>query len=759
MAHKLEHIQKLLESRYYLRGSDGTLLEDDPVLMFARVAGAVAQAEKTDTEKSYWYHRFLDLMCPISDHDHPKFLPNTPTLINAGKEKGVYAACNVLEVPDSMTGIFDTLKKAAIISKYGGGLGISFSNLREEGAIVKSTGQTSSGPLSFMKVFDAMCDTVKQGGSRRGAMLASLRVDHPDIYKFIELKDDGKSFSNFNMSVVVTDKFMKAVENDESWSLVSPSTGLAVGGFIKAKSLWNKIVEHAWKTGDPGLIFIDEANRKNPFTKPEYEIKTYNACGEQPLLDSESCVLGSINLMAYLKEDWPAPGYTPLKIKFDWDALGEDIPTMVRFLDDIIDSSPYPIKEVEEATKKTRKIGLGIMGWADCLIKMQLPYDSQEALDLAEELMQLINEQAEIASENLAVEKGAFPAWEDSTIDIPRRNAVLTTVAPTGTLSRIAGVSSGIEPNFAWETHHNLEGHEYDEVHWAWEEFDNARTHTGTPLPVYMRTANEISWEGHLKMQAAFQKYVGSSISKTINLPTGATVEDVGFIYGTAWKIGLKGITVYRDKSKENQPLNKIEESPMTKIAGTHSGPAWEAVLECVEEERKKGSSHRKRGPVTVGVTHKVDTGKGKIYMTVNYDEHHHEPVEIFIRLGHAATPTEQALAEFVGRLMSVSLKHGVPSSAIIKQGNKVFSDNGFWYCQKSFSSLPQLICYVLGFSFEGALDKAALDINNFLEEPEETQLELIVDSSGVWCYNCSTYSIIGQGGCQVCTNCGWEKC
>jgi len=735
MAHKNYAIQKILEDRYYLRDEQGNLLENDPLSMFNRVALAIAKAEGEDHRKvDAWFLKFYALMA------ENKFLPNTPTLINAGKDRpGCFSACFVLPVPDSMEGIFEAVKQSALIMKAGGGIGYNFGHLREEGAIVKSTGQTSGGPLSFMKSFDAMCDTVKQGGSRRGAMMGILPVWHPDIEKFIEMKADGKSFSNFNISVGMTDYFMHMVEQEHP----------------DCKRIWNKIVEQAWKTGDPGLIFLDTINKAHPL---EEDIEATNPCGEIPLRPYESCNLGSINLMAYLTHlglgrdgDKDAFYSEPM---FDWDALAKDIPTMVRFLDDIIDVNPFPLPEIEKATKESRKIGLGIMGWADCLIKMKIPYDSQEALDLAEKLMGFIYDKAEDASVELGIEKGAYPLHHG--LKIVRRNATLLCVAPTGTLCRIAGVSSGIEPIFSWHTHHNLDGHEYDEVHWAYTEVAN--NHNGhfplTPNKTYpwMKTANEIPWEWHLKMQAAFQKHVDNSISKTINLPTEATVEDIEFIYGTAWKIGLKGITIYRDKSKENQPLNKIEilmEEGYKKLA--EESP-WAQVIK---------PEYRKRGPVAVGVTHKVDTGKGKIYMTVNYSEYHQEPIEIFIRLGHAATPTEQSLAEFVGRLISVSLKHGTPLQAIIRQGNKIFSDNGFWYMQQSHNSLPRLICYCLGYTFGSALDKAELDINSFLDDPEEDgfcSTERLYEE-GEHCYNCGTNGMIHEGGCSVCSNCGFERC
>jgi len=758
MPHEKEHIQKLLEDRYYLRDEEGNLLEHSPEEMFARVAMEIADAEKSSEDMELWQTEFYYLM---KDN---KFLPNTPTLINAGKSSpGSFSACFVLPVEDSMEGIFDAVKKAALISKAGGGVGFNFGNLREKGSLVKSTGHRSSGPISFMRVFDTMCDTISQGGVRRGAMIAVLPVWHPDIEEFISCKDDGVTFSNFNISVGITDEFMEAVKEGKSWKLVSPSDGLTKN-WLPARELFQKIVEHAWKTGDPGLYFLDTVNKNNPLYGEENRIECCNPCGEIGLRNYESCNLGSINLMAYLKQKF-APnndGLTDSWYEFDLDALKEDIPTMVRFLDNVIEVNPYPLPEIEKATKESRKIGLGIMGWADCLIKMKIPYDSQEALDLAEELMRFIKDIADSASYNLGDEKGVYPLFDDKTNMPERRNATLLCVAPTGTISRIAGVSSGIEPIFAWETHHKLVDLEYDEIHWSWKEFDNSRLHTGVALPTYMKTANEIHFNWHLAMQAAFQKHIDNSVSKTINLSADATVDDVYDIYLEAWKLGLKGITIYRDGSKDNQPLNKIEEKSLEKVAA--SLDLNEVFYSALKD---KQSSLKRRGPVAVGVTHKVDTGKGKIYVTVNYSEYHAEPVEVFIRLGHLATPSESALAEWSGRLLSLMLKYNLPINDIVKQGNKVYSDMVFWYNKKSFCSFPKLISHLLSYTFEEAMEMAEMDLDSMKEFPaidstEESRYDIIISGDSVtreYCYNCGTYGMIKEGGCSVCENCGFENC
>jgi ribonucleoside-diphosphate reductase alpha chain len=754
MPHKLPHIQKLLEDRYYLRDEAGSLVETDPMDIYARVAEAVAQAENYDMDD--WRDKFFELM------DENKFLPNTPTLINAGKSKpGCFSACFVLPVEDSMPGIFEAVKQSALIMKAGGGVGYSFGRLREKGAIVKSTGHKASGPVSFMQAFDSMIDTVAQGGTRRGAAIAVLPVWHPDIEEFISMKDAG-GFSNFNISVGITDEFMEAVKEGKSWKLVSPSDGLTKN-WLPARDLWHKIVEHAWKTGDPGLLFLDTINKSHPLDE---EIEASNPCGEIPLRPYESCNLGSINLMAYINKPCSITDSREGGVySFDWDALEKDIPTMVRFLDDVIDVNPFPLPEIDKASKESRKIGLGIMGWADCLIKMQIPYDSQEALDLADKLMEFVYFHADGASEQLGTEKEDFPLAK---LGNNRRNATLLTVAPTGTLSRIAGVSSGIEPVFSWKTHHKLVDLEYDETHWAYE--DNWNEHVAGK-PDYMKTANEIHFNWHLAMQAAFQKHVDNSISKTINLSNDATVDDVYDIYLEAWKLGLKGITIYRDGSKECQPLNKIPDGGIIKVEpivvdATDYIPKaeYEKLQEVLEIVRTKPKL-RQRGPVAIGVTHKVDTGRGKIYITINYSEYHSEPVEVFIRLGHLSTPTEAALAEWSGRIISLLLKYDVPLESIIRQGNKVYGDTIFWYNKQSFCSLPKLMSHLLGFTFEEALDMADLDFDAFLEngdeyyeenEPVEEKEEAPVYG---YCYNCGSYGMIGESGCKVCNNCGYEEC
>ena len=471
------HIQKLLEERYYLRDAKGNQLEAKPEDIYARVAKAIASVEDNPEE---WEPKFFRLMADS------KFLPSTPTLINAGKDKaGSLSACFVLPVEDSMEGIFNAIKNAALIHKSGGGTGFSFSKLREKGSLVASTGQKSSGPIEFMKVFNQAMDTVKQGGARRGASMGVLRVDHPDIFDFIRVKDDGVTLTNFNLSVLVSDEFMSAVAKNEHWNLISPATGEVIEA-VFARSIWNDIVEHAWRTGEPGLLFEDAINVDNPFIE---KIGATNPCGEIPLLDYESCNLGSINLSKYVHN-----------ADIAWEELAEDTRTAIRFLDNVITANHYPIPQIEEATKASRKTGLGVMGWANTLLELEIPYDSEEALNLAKVIMETIQHSARKASEQLARERGPFEKATKYDIVTPRRNATLLCVAPTGTISRIAQCSSGIEPIFAWEIHHNI-GVEYTETskYKTWE--------IDSDKPRWAVTAKEIDPSWHLKHQQVFQNY------------------------------------------------------------------------------------------------------------------------------------------------------------------------------------------------------------------------------------------------------------
>jgi ribonucleoside-diphosphate reductase alpha chain len=542
---------KVLQARYLLKDEDGKVVET-PAGMFCRIARTVAAAEKPyGGDAALWESRFHALLSSL------KFLPNSPTLMNAGKSAGQLAACFVLPVEDSMQGIFDTLKNAALILQTGGGTGFSFSRLRPRADIVRSTGGIASGPVSFMKIYNTATDIIKQGGARRGANMGILRVDHPDILEFIRVKRDLQELANFNISVAVTDAFMEALQGDREYELVNPRSGRVVGS-LRAQEVFAEIVASAWETGDPGLIFIDRINRANP-TPLMGRFESTNPCGEQPLLPYEACVLGSLNVARYVTVQG-----------IDYPALGEDIRTAVRFLDDTIDANSYPLPAIELMHKGNRKIGLGVMGWADLLLRLGLPYNHPESFALARSLMRFVRDSARDASAELAVQRGVFPNFVGSIYDAPGmprlRNATTTTIAPTGTLATIADCSSGIEPLFALAYRRLVLDTELTEINAHFVSVarergfysdglmdevmkrGNVRGMAGIPADIrrLFRTALEIPAADHIEMQAAFQEYTDNAVSKTVNLPARATREEVARAYLLAYDKGVKGITVFR---------------------------------------------------------------------------------------------------------------------------------------------------------------------------------------------------------------------
>jgi ribonucleoside-diphosphate reductase alpha chain len=557
-----ENALKVLRARYLLKDEAGRPVET-PEEMFRRVARNIASAEKNP---ALWEEKFHTMMSGLD------FLPNSPTLMNAGKDIGQLAACFVLPVEDSMEGIFGTLKNAALILQSGGGTGFSFSHLRPKQDIVRSTGGIASGPVSFMKIYNTATDVIKQGGARRGANMGILRVDHPDIMEFIELKRDTEELANFNISVAVTDAFIEAVRKNSDYDLVNPRSGKAVGR-LSAKNIFDELVKSAYESGDPGVVFIDRINSANP-TPHMGTFESTNPCGEQPLLPNEACVLGSLNLSRFVKNGG-----------VDHDRLGECISIAVRFLDDCIDVNKYPLPEIEKMHKGNRKIGLGVMGWADMLIKLGTPYQDRKALKLARELMKFIHDRSWETSAELAGKRGAFPNFKGSIYDAPGmprlRNATLTTIAPTGTLSLIADCSSGIEPLFALAYKRLVLDTELYEVNRLF--FDIARekgfyskglenrvTTQGTlrgvgevPADVkrLFRTAHEIPTKAHIEMQSAFQQYTDNAVSKTINLPRRASIEDIERAYLMAYDKGCKGITVFRHGMKKRGTLVKMSDA------------------------------------------------------------------------------------------------------------------------------------------------------------------------------------------------------
>ena len=583
-----DNARVVLERRYLAKDDHGSLIET-PEALFRRVANSIASAEFAPTGEIQGAHeelsdRFYDLMASL------RFLPNSPTLGNAGRLLQQLSACFVLPVEDSMADIFETVKQTALIHQSGGGTGFAFSHLRPSGDTVASTGGVASGPVSFMKVFDAATEAIKQGGARRGANMAILDVRHPDIEAFINIKTDMVTLTNFNISVAADDEFMNAVADDESYELVNPRTGEPTGQ-LNARQVFTQIVANAWQNGDPGLVFLDRINRDNP-TPALGGMEATNPCGEQPLLPYESCNLGSINLTRFALTSSAACN-SDARNGIDWDGLAEAVTLAVRFLDDVIEINNYPVEAIDSMTKTTRKIGLGVMGFADLLFQLGIAYNSEAALELAGELMAFIRQQADAASEALAAERGVFSAWEDSIYgpqgtNRPLRNSTRTTVAPTGTLSIIAGCSGGIEPVFAlaFTRQHFLDSKQPDQtlkLHEVNPVFAAAARAAGfysdelidflaqggslrdrDDVPESAKrlfvTAHDIAPEWHVRMQAAFQASTDNAVSKTINFPRSATVEEVAAAYQLAFSEGCKGITIYRDGSRAGQVLSHVAE-------------------------------------------------------------------------------------------------------------------------------------------------------------------------------------------------------
>ncbi len=727
-----ENALRVLERRYLKKDKQGQVIEK-PEEMFHRVARAIASAEliyNPKADATAWEEKFYQLMANL------EFLPNSPTLMNAGRELGQLSACFVLPVDDSMESIFNAVKYTALIHKSGGGTGFSFSRLRPEQDRVGSTGGVASGPVSFMRAFDVATDVIKQGGMRRGANMAILNVDHPDIMKFITAKDDPAALTNFNISVAVTTEFMEAVKAGTDYNLVNPRTK-EVEAKLNAKEVFDKIVDMAWKTGDPGIVFLDQINKDNPVPQLG-SIESTNPCGEQPLLPYESCNLGSINLARMLRTQKGVA-------EIDYVKLAEAVKIAVRFLDDVIDVNKFPLPQIEKMTKKSRKIGLGVMGFADMLIKLGIPYNSEEALTLAEEVMAHISREATEASKELAQERGVFPAFERSIYahdGLKVRNATTTTIAPTGTLSIIVGCSSGIEPLFALSyTRNILDGAQLVEVNPYFEEAARSEDFYSEELMQQLAsgahlsdidgvpdktkrlfvTAHEISPEWHVRMQAAFQKSTHNAVSKTVNFPQEATREDIARVYMNAYEEGLKGITIYRDRSREAQPLSTVQ----------------------VEKVEAAGLTPRKRPKRTSAFVDKVTTGCGNIYVTVASDER--GICEVFSHLGKSGGCASAQL-EATCRLISLALRSGVDVAVVVRQLRGIRCPSIAWEEGKSILSCADAIASVLekhigGDSAKPKLEDYGLAKNLAGQCPE--------------CGNLLAY----QEGCFVCHSCGYTKC
>ncbi|MDD4364156.1 MAG: vitamin B12-dependent ribonucleotide reductase [Synergistales bacterium] len=709
----------ILEQRYLRKDEEGQVVETVEE-MFWRVAEAVAEAEaRWGVAPEVWAERFYDMMARLD------FLPNSPTLMNAGTSQGQLSACFVLPVGDSMEEIFDTLKWTALVHKSGGGTGFNFSGLRPAGDVVRSTRGVASGPVSFMELFDGCTEVVKQGGMRRGANMGILDCDHPDLLDFLQAKTREGRLANFNISVACSDAFMKALEADEEWALINRRTGETVKT-LPAREIFDLLVESAWATGDPGLVFSDRLEADNP-TPRVGRITATNPCGEQPLLPFESCNLGSINLLHMIEGG-----------DFDWKRLERTVRLAVRFLDDVIEINGFPLPQIAELSRGNRKIGLGIMGWAEALFRLGLPYDSEEALRAAEKLMGFINSVGQEESRLLAEERGVFPNWEGSRWQekgIPLRNATVTTIAPTGTIALICGCSSGIEPVFALAyrrkvfddqvlTYVNVilteelqrRGLYNDELARRIAESGSLEG-LGLPEDLTRRfvTSHEIRPQWHVRMQAAFQRHTDNAVSKTINLPHEASIDDVAAAFVLAYQEGCKGITVYRDRCKASQILYRGEEK------GRESG----------KEKGKRGPAGRPG--VLRGTTVKIMTSFGNLYLTVN--ELDGKPFEVFATLGKSGKDT-MAHTEALGRLISLALRSGVSSRQIVEQLKGIGGSQPVWESDGVILSLPDAVARGL----ERALG------------------ESFSDSSREMCPSCGA-PLVAAEGCLKCERCGYSKC
>ena len=671
----------VLKKRYLKKDEKGEPLEAAQE-MFRRVADTIAAIDRLydpEADVEATAKKFYEMMASLS------FMPNSPTLMNAGRELGQLSACFVLPIEDDIESIFDAVKQTALIHKSGGGTGFSFSRIRPVNDPVMSTKGVASGPISFMNIFDVATETIKQGGTRRGANMGILRVDHPDIEKFITCKMDTKRLTNFNISVGLTDAFMEAVSEDRLFPLVNPRSGKEVTK-VKATALFDLIVQSAWTTGEPGIIFLDAVNRGNPVPQLG-DVEATNPCGEQPLLPYESCNLGSLNLAAAVKDG-----------AVDYPKLADMVHTAVHFLDNVIDANKFPLEQIRQRTLETRKIGLGVMGFADLLLKLGVQYNSDEAVAVAERVMAFIRDESRLASARLADTRGNFPAYDGSKYagnGLGRmRNATTTTIAPTGTISIISGCSSGIEPLFAVSyVRRVMEGTEMVEVHPYFEAIAKSRgfyspelmkriAQTGSireikEIPQEVRrlfvTAHETSPLWHIKLQAAFQKYTDNAVSKTVNFPKQATADDVRQVYLSAYEMGLKGVTIYRDGSRDEQVLS---------FGGAAAQPATLTYI-----------TPRPRPARTTGVTEAINTGCGKLYVTVNRD--HLGFCEVFAQMGKTGGCASSQI-ESTGRLISLALRSGVTIESVIKKITGIRCPSPNWQNGCQVLSCPDAISKVL---------------------------------------------------------------
>jgi ribonucleoside-diphosphate reductase alpha chain len=764
-----ESAMKVMKERYLARDAQGR--QETPEDMCWRVATAVAAAEeqwgRSSEELEAIAEKFYNVMIDNL------FLPNSPTLMNAGTNNGLgYSACFVLPVEDSIEGIFDAIKSAALIHKSGGGTGFAFSRLRPKGSQVRTTAGVASGPVSFMRVFDAATEQVKQGGRRRGANMGILRVDHPDILEFITSKLQG-GVTNFNISVAATDRFMEALSKNQSYELVDPRTK-QVTGSLPAQQVFDLIIQAAWQTGDPGMVFIDRINASRANPVPDLEqIEATNPCGEQPLGPNDACNLGSINLVKFARPSDAAyrqsDGHGD---RLDWAELERVVRLAVRFLDDVIEVNPYPLPVIDAEVKHNRRIGLGVMGWADLLLELGIPYDSEEALALADRVMGFIERVGHEESSRLATEREPFPNWRQSIYrhEKPLRNSTVTTVAPTGTISIISGCSSGIEPLFAVAYSHIVGDRHLTFVNPQFERLAEARgfysealmqkvaahgSVQGLPeVPLDVQrvfvTAHQIAPEWHVRMQAAFQRHLDNGCSKTINLPHTSSVEDVGKAYLLAYELGCLGITVFRDGSKTEQVLHigtagkavpAVEPPAVVGGKEVTEPSAADSVRQVVKPRPRK----------VQGVTYRVATPLGTAFITVNVNGNE-EPFEVFANVGKAGSDTA-SVSEAVGRLISLILRLPSPLSPterlreVVGQLKGIGGGRHLGYGRARIRSLPDAIAQVLA------------EHLGLAEAEEAAPSQPMPESVGDLCPECGQATLVFEEGCQKCYSCGYTEC
>jgi ribonucleoside-diphosphate reductase alpha chain len=819
---------RIVLAKRYLRKDENGKPVEEPEEMFWRVAMTIAAADAKygagEDEVRQLAKEFYLLMT------RRLFEPNSPTLMNAGRPLGQLSACFVLPVDDALSngqsGVYDTLRAMAMVHQSGGGTGFSFSRIRPSGDIVRSTTGVASGPVSFMSLYDSSTEVVKQGGTRRGANMGILRVDHPDIEHFIDCKQDITKITNFNISVAITDAFMRAVDKGEEYDLVNPRTK-AVVGQLDARRIFDKIVQNAWKTGEPGVFFIDRANFYNPVPHlGSYEAT--NPCGEQPLLPYDVCNLGSVNVGAFVRDDVPAT--EPWYDRVDWKEYRRVTRLSTHFLDNVIDANQYPLPEITDLANRIRRIGLGVMGFADLLVRLGIPYNSEEGVEVGRRVMEFLDEESKKESERLAEIRGAFPEWEksiwgpdESAARAPNgerirplrklRNCNVTTVAPTGTISIFAGCSSGIEPLFAVAFMRNQAGSLMPDVN---DDFVKAAQEGGWYSPELMEriareghihfaevpeatqrafsTAHDITPEWHVRMQAAFQEHCDSAISKTTNFPNEATVDDVRKIYELAFDLGAKGVTVYRDGSRDGQvlstgatktPAQQAEDAATVAEAAAKVAEHAERVAKLEREVARlradlRDSEHqvaqarrqkRKRPNVLSGTTRKMSSPLGDVFVTINEDGEH-KPFEVFATLGKAGS-VAMADVEAIGRLISLALRFGIPVNDVYQQLRGISSDKAIGFGPNKVHSVPDAIAQAIGLREQ---EKAGIqqelipevvggktEIVELPEVLEQPQLQLMnyaaeAETFMGTCPDCSSQLEFAEG-CKKCHACGYSEC